>query len=262
MAGHGAPTRMRGVRGQARGVRRAPGRRVDAGIGRLAHAHDQLARRPPPRAASWAPSSTRWGSVCINVRSFRLAGSPSAALTTTIARPRESATARSLVAVGKPAPPCPRSPAWAICSISGDSPRPPAAARGGGDVAVDGQVLVEAHRARAAGMPASSRGSVACGQGSPARLQRRARRPEGLPRSSAGSRARRARARVPEQRGRGARAPRPFRPERSAGQPQQQEQRERPPAPASAAPRPRCSGQPSATRTITAREHRQPGRRR
>ena len=49
-------------------------------------------------------------------------------------RPRAPATARSFVAVGKPAPPRPRRPARSIRPISGDSPAPPAPARRAGGV--------------------------------------------------------------------------------------------------------------------------------
>ena len=190
--------------------------------------HTISSSAPSACAASWAPSSTRWGSVCISVRSFRLAGSPSAALTTTTARLREAATARSFVAVGKPAPPCPRRPARSSCSIRGDSDRRPRRRARGGRRAVDGEVLVEAHRAIGgdARQQSRQRAGRLRGRGLGGRVQHEglfAHSPlpcealdalewcsseDGVPGAS-----------------------RPFRSERSAGHPDRQEQRERAGAP-------------------------------
>ena len=61
-------------------------------------------------AASAAPSSTRCGRLVSNHASFALAGSPSEPLAITKRGPRPLATARILVAVGKPLPPRPRRP--------------------------------------------------------------------------------------------------------------------------------------------------------
>ena len=71
-------------------------------------------------AAMRAPSMTSYGLRRRMVRSLRVPGSPSAALTTTIvARTSEanSATLRHLRPVGKPAPPRPRSPDASISSM-------------------------------------------------------------------------------------------------------------------------------------------------
>ena len=73
---------------------------------------------PTAPAASTAPSSTRWGSRPSSSRSFALAGSVSEPLTTTGPTRRRPATARSLRAVGKSAPPRPRRPLRSTSSIS------------------------------------------------------------------------------------------------------------------------------------------------
>jgi hypothetical protein len=83
-------------------------------------------RAPHTSAASTAPSSTRCGRREVSSRSLALAGSVSEALTTTALARRRRATASSLTAVGKSAPPRPRRPLRPISSIS---PRP---ARGSG----------------------------------------------------------------------------------------------------------------------------------
>ena len=67
------------------------------------------------------------------------AGSVSEPLTTTVAAPRRSATERSLVAVGKSAPPRPRSPLRSISSISSASGHPR-------QRAVDGAMVGQGHR--------------------------------------------------------------------------------------------------------------------
>ena len=72
---------------------------------------------PTARAATAAPSSTRWGSSVSKRRSLPLAGSPSVPLPTTNRGPRRAATARIFLATGKPAPPRPRRPARSISSI-------------------------------------------------------------------------------------------------------------------------------------------------
>ena len=74
-------------------------------------------RAPRAAAASTAPSSTRWGLCRSSALSFTLAGSPSAAFTTTIGRPGCAATAASFVPVGNPAPPRPRSPLASTSAI-------------------------------------------------------------------------------------------------------------------------------------------------
>ena len=68
---------------------------------------------PTTDAATSAPSSTRYGLRRRMARSLNVPGSPSAALTTTVAASCSdllSKTVRHLVPVGKPAPPRPRSP--------------------------------------------------------------------------------------------------------------------------------------------------------
>ena len=103
----------------------------------------RTSRVPSARARISAPSSTRCGACRSSAASLPLAGSPSAALTTTTGRRRLAATARTLRATGKPAPPRPRSDAdsasrtTAATSSSGGGPTgtPAAAAKqpSGGD---------------------------------------------------------------------------------------------------------------------------------
>src|SRR5436190_745181 len=74
----------------------------------------RLLRRPDRAESAWtaaaAPSRTRCGRYRTKTLSLPLIGSPSAPFATTKGRPRCEVTARSFVAVGKPAPPSPRSP--------------------------------------------------------------------------------------------------------------------------------------------------------
>src|SRR5581483_10493033 len=74
-------------------------------------------------------SRTRCGSHAISTLSLALAGSPSVPLAITTGRSRPAATARSLRAVGKLAPPRPVSPARPASAISSSchpAPEPPA----------------------------------------------------------------------------------------------------------------------------------------
>ena len=114
------------------------------------------------RAASAPPSSTRCGSASRSARSLRLAGSPSAPLATTIARPREPATARILMAVGNAPPPRPSSPARSISSINAPARsrsrlRPSPRTTGGGPCTA---MCSSSVIAPSGGMPARSRGSA------------------------------------------------------------------------------------------------------
>ena len=72
---------------------------------------------PTAIAAMASPSTMRYGSRRINVRSLNVAGSPSAALTTTYTVPLPaSRTDAHFRAVGKPLPPRPRKPLSATSS--------------------------------------------------------------------------------------------------------------------------------------------------
>src|SRR6266511_2256115 len=115
---------------------------------------------PTAAAASSAPSITRCGAMVSSSLSLWLLGSPSEPLTTTTGAPRPSRTARSLVPVGKLAPPRPRSPDRSTAAMKSSRGRP---GRGGAGLT---------SRGRASGvprpgwgspppppMPASSRGS-------------------------------------------------------------------------------------------------------
>ena len=73
---------------------------------------------PTARAATAAPSSTRWGNSVSRSRSLPLAGSPSVPLPTTTRGPRRATTARIFLATGKAAPPRPRRPDRSISLIS------------------------------------------------------------------------------------------------------------------------------------------------
>ncbi len=97
----GSPVRARRPRARARGGR----------------SPTTTSRAPIARAASAAPSSTRWGATRSSERSFFEAGSPSAPLATTTGRPRPAASTASLVAVGNAAPPRPCSAAASTVSI-------------------------------------------------------------------------------------------------------------------------------------------------
>ena len=67
-------------------------------------------RAPVSSAAPAAPSSTRCGATASRTLSLSLAGSPSTPLAMTLGTGQAAASARSLTAVGKPAPPRPVRP--------------------------------------------------------------------------------------------------------------------------------------------------------
>lgn len=75
-------------------------------------------REPSALAASRAPSSTRCGARVSRVLSFRLAGSPSAAFTSTTVSPSRADTARSLRANGNAAPTRPRRSTSSVIEMS------------------------------------------------------------------------------------------------------------------------------------------------
>ena len=75
------------------------------------------------RAATASPSTTWYGLARSRARSLKLAGSPSAALHTTYRWvPGDDRTPDHFLAVGKPAPPRPRSPAVPSSSIVSSGP--------------------------------------------------------------------------------------------------------------------------------------------
>ena len=98
-------------------VRPAARRRLLDDVATARMAATTTSPAPAIPAARTAPSSTRCGSVASSTLSLALAGSPSVPLTTTTGRPGAAATAASLRAVGKAAPPRPVSPARPTSAI-------------------------------------------------------------------------------------------------------------------------------------------------
>ena len=190
----------------------------------FADARRSARRRRRPAPPSCAPSRTRWGSVCISVRSFRLAGSPSAAFTTTIAR---RARRRPRAASWPWGSPRRRAHAGRRARSARSRATPIGARDGGletGSLAVYGEVPVEAHRAiardaleQARQRPGDCAGTCSTGGSivSVSSLIRRSPCPN-----------RRGMSSVMQQRDGRAGTSRPVRSERATGQPDQQEQRE------------------------------------